>query len=405
MKLTDVKIRNAKPGLKPIKLTDGKGLYLEVKPSGSKLWRYRYRIDGKENVFAIGVYPEDSLADARTALTAARKLVKQGVHPAHHRKTEKRVRETANRNTFQHVAQDWIDSKKKNWTPRYLNQVERFMDLDIYPHIGNLPIKSVTAADILDIIKRAETRGAENVAILERQWCSAVFRFGVATLRADSDPAAALRGAITRPPVKHHEPLTRHEIPGFLAALEVHGGYQATRIALKLLMLTFVRPGELRGARWSEFDLEAAEWRIPAERMKMRKPHIVPLSTQAVALLYELQDITGRQQWLFPNYRRPKDHMNITTLNRSIERMGYKGMFSAHGFRATASTILNESGYRPDVIERQLAHAEKNAVRASYNQAQYLPERRDMMQQWADYIDALKTDAGKVVPLKAKQAG
>lgn len=400
MPLTDTRIRTAKRARKPYKLTDSGGLHLEVRPSGAKLWRYRYRIGGKENLFALGVYPAISLADARGERDKARKLVKQGIHPAHNRQALLVAKVAEGANTFEAVAREWIEKNKGKWTPYYLRQVERSMQVDVYRYIGGLPIRSVTAAHLLEIVRRIEKR-APTIALLVRQWCSAVFRYAVATLRADGDPTTALKGAISRPKVQHRKPLAAKEIPAFLEALSESGGYRTTVIALRLLLLTFVRPVELRAAEWPEFDLDRSEWRIPAERMKMREPHIVPLSHQAVLLLKELHTLTGNQRWLFPNLRRPKACMSATTLNRALERMGYGGKFSAHGFRATASTQLNEMGYRPDVIERQLAHKERNAVRASYNQAEYLAERRDMMKAWAQYVES---HAGhKVIPLHATQ--
>ena len=399
MPLTDARIRATKPAAKPVKLTDGGGLYLEVRPSGKKLWRYRYRIVDKENLFAIGEYPEISLAEARAEHDKARALVKQGLHPSHSRKAERLSTHLANANTFEAVATEWITKKAGRWTPYYRRQVENFLGADVFPYVGKLPIRNVTAAHLLEIIRRIEGRGASTVALLVRQWSSAIFRYAVATLRAESDPAAALRGAIHRPKVKHHKPLTKGQIKDFTAALENYGGYRTTVIALRLILLTFVRTGELRKAFWAEFDLDNAEWRIPAERMKMREPHIVPLSRQAVILLRELQTYTGGRAMLFPNYRRPKDCMTPTTLNRALERMGFNGKdsigFSAHGFRATASTLLNEMGYRSDVIERQLAHAERDKVRASYNHAEYMDERKAMMQEWADLIDRLSSGEKK----------
>lgn len=409
MPLTDAKIRNTKPSEKPLKLTDSGGLYLEVRPTGAKLWRYRYRIVGKENVFAIGEYFNDkrdghvSLDDARSARDKARVLVKQGIHPAHNRQAERLATHTENANTFEAVAREWISKKKSGWTPYYLRQVERFLGADVFPYVGNLPIRNVTAAHLLEIVRRIEGRGAETVALLVRQWASAIFRYAVATLRADSDPAAALKGAIHRPRTEHHKPLSREQIADFVKALEGYAGYRTTVIALRLMLLTFVRPVELRAAHWEEIDLNRAQWRIPAERMKMREAHIVPLSRQAVELLRELHTYTGGRSFLFPNYRNPKDCMTATTMNRALERMGFNGKgsvgFSAHGFRATASTILNELGFRPDVIERQLAHAERNKVRASYNQAEYLEERRVMMAQWADMIEEMGKEKSKVTPI------
>lgn len=414
MPLTDAKIRNTKPGEKPIRLSDGGWLYLEIRPSGTKLWRFRYRIAGKENIFAIGEYFSDkreghvSLDDARRERDRARALVSQGIHPAHHRQAERLAIHAGNANTFEAVAREWIAKKKPTWTAYYLRQVERFMEADVFPKIGKYPIRNVTAAQLLDIVKAIEGRGAETVALMVRQWTSAVFRYAVATLRADADPAAALKGAIHRPKVEHKKPLTRDQIKGFSKALEGYAGYRTTVIALRLMLLTFVRTVELRGALWEEIDLARAEWRIPAERMKMRQPHMVPLSRQVVELLLELHAHTGGREMLFPNHRNPKACMTATTLNRALERMGFNGKdsigFSAHGFRATASTILNEIGFRPDVIERQLAHAERNKVRASYNQAEYLEERRAMMQQWADLIDEMEKGDNKVTPIQTTRA-
>jgi integrase len=402
MPLTDAKVRTVKADSKPIKLADGGGLYLDVRPSGTKLWRYRYRIAGKENVFAIGKYPETSLADARAEHGKARVLVKQGVHPSHNRQVERLSSQTSNANTFEAVAREWVSKKSGSWTPYYQRQVTNFLAADVFPHIGKLPIRSVTAAHLLEVVRRVEARGAVSVALLVRQWSSAIFRYAIATLRADGDPSTALRGAIQRPKVEHHKPLSREQIKEFMAAVDEYGGYRTTVIALRLMLLTFVRTVELRKAEWAEIDLERAEWRLPAERMKMREPHIVPLSGQAVAMLKELHSYTGGRSMLFPNYRRPKGCMTSTTLNRALERMGFNGKesigFSAHGFRATASTILNEMGYRSDVIERQLAHAERDKVRASYNHAEYMKERRGMMQDWADYLDGLSTGAD-VVPI------
>lgn len=404
MPLTDTAIRNSKPIKKPYKVGDSGGLYLLVKSNGAKLWRWKYRIAGKENHFAIGQYPAVSLADARKARDDARKLAKQGIHPSHNRTALRVAQVSANGNTFEAIALEWIEQHKSKWSAYYLRQVERALKADAYPYIGTLPMRSITAAHLLEIIKRAEKRGAATVAILLRQWCSSIFRYAVSTLRADTDPAAALKGAIHRPKVQHSKPLASGQIPDFFKALDKYGGYRTTHIAMRLLMLTFVRTVELRGAEWSEIDLDGAQWRIPAERMKMGEPHIVPLSAQAVELLRELHTITGGQRFLFPNYRRPKTCMTATTLNRALERMGYAGKFSGHGFRATASTMLNEMNYRSDLIERQLAHAERNKVRASYNQAEYLPERTQMMQAWANLIDEMAKEKNKVTPIKRAAA-
>lgn len=431
MALTDVTIRNAKPREKPAgkdtsgkpafvfvdspyKLTDAGGLYLQVQPSGAKLWRYRYRIAGKENVFAIGEYFNDkreghiSLETARAERDKARVLVRQGIHPSQQRQLARLANHASNANTFEAVAREWIAKKKSGWTPYYLRQVERFLASDVFPAIGKLPIRSVAAAHLLAILKKAEARGAETVALLIRQWVSAIFRYAVATLRADTDPASALKGAIHRPKVRHAKPLSRDELAKLLKAIDSYGGGRTTVIALRLMTLTFLRTSELRNARWSEFDFELAEWRIPDERMKMREMHIVPLSRQALELLRELHTLTGRGEFLFPNYRTPKTSMSPTTINRALERMGFAGKdgigFAAHGFRATASTMLNELQYRDDVIERQLAHGERNKVRASYNQAEYFPERKAMMQAWADMMDEIAKENSNVKPIGNKAA-
>lgn len=396
MSLTDVKIRQAKAIDKPLKLADANGLYLEVKPGGAKLWRYRYRIAGKENLYAIGDYPTITLSEARKARDEARELTKKGLHPAHARQNERLLKIAANNDTFKAIAEEWIEKKRSGWAPSYLKEIEHGMKADIYPRIGRLPIRAVTPADVLAILDRASRRGAETVAINLRQWCSAVFRYAVATLRADSDPAAPLRGAIIRPPVNHSKPLSREDIADFLKRLDGYGGNRTTAIALRLLLLTFVRTVEMRKAEWTELNLDQSEWRIPAAKMKMRRLHIVPLARSTVDLLRELQQITGAGRWLFPNTRRPRDVMSATTVNRALEYMGYaSGAVTGHDFRATASTRLHEMGFRSEFIELQLAHVERNRVKAAYNHADYLPERRQMVQAWADWLDGLAADEPK----------
>ena len=394
MALSDVKIRSTKAGEKPIKLADSGGLYLEIRPSGTKLWRYRYRIAGKENVFAIGEYPSVTLSEARATRLKARELVRRGIHPAHARRSTVEAQICENANTFQAVTQLWMKLHKDEWSPYYYKQVDRFMEADVFPSIGRLPIRAVTASHVSKIMETVADRGAKTVALLIRQWISAIFGFAVGKELADADPAAAVRKTIKRPKIKHCRPLTPAEIVGLVKLLHTYGGYRTTVIALRLMLLTFVRTLELRGAKWNEFDLKARRWRIPAERMKMREQHLVPLSTQAVELLRELFTYTGGRDFLFPNYRNPRTCMTATTLNRALERMGYTGKgtigFSAHGFRATASTLLNEMGFRPDAIERQLAHAERSKVRSAYNHAEYLEERTKMMQAWADYLEQLE---------------
>lgn len=395
MALTDVKIRQTKPGEKPIKLTDSNGLYLEVKPTGSKLWRYRYRLPDetgklKENVFAIGEYPTLSLSDARAERDAARELVKSGRHPAHVRHAAKASQIQQNANTFEAIGREWLEKKQPQWKPYTFKQASSALENNAFPAFGSRPIRDVSAQDILTMLQKMEERGAIVLAMQVRQWCSAIFRYAASTLRADADPAAALKGALHRPEVNHSRPLSTADIADLKAKLLAYKGNRTTVIAIWLLMYLFTRTAELRLATWSEFNLEAAEWRIPAGRMKMKRMHVVPLPAQALALLKELHRITGAGELLFPNVRRPEASISVTTINRALEHMGYgSGEVTGHDFRATASTILHERGYRPDVIERQLAHAERNKVKAAYNHAEYMPERREMMQAWADYIDSI----------------
>jgi len=403
MPLTDTRVRNSGPKEKPYKLTDGGGLYLEVKPTGSKLWRLRYRLVGKENLFAIGPYPEVGLAEARAERDRAKKLIKDGVHPSHQRKLDNVRKRHAHANTFEAVAQEWLERNKDKWTHKTYQQRERALSDDVYPHIGALPIRQVTPAVVLDIIQRVEKR-APTMAVIVNQAIGAISRYAVATLRADSDPTQPLRGALKPYQTEHHKPLARAEIPAFLEALERYPGYYSNKSALRLMFLTLLRSTEILGSKWSEIDLEAAKWVIPAERMKMRTAHTVPLSRQAVDEIRRLHVVTGHGEYLFPNRSNFKRPVSKGVLWKMVASMGYEGKFSPHGIRATGSTILNEMGYRPDVIEHQLAHKERNKVRASYNRAEYLDERRIMMQAWADYLDSL-AEGANVVPLHRVKEG
>jgi integrase len=391
MPLTDVKIRQAKATDKVLKLTDGNGLYLEVKPNGSKLWRYRYKIDGKENLFAIGDYPTVTLQDARKAREEARELVKQGQHPSHVRKAATARQIGENANTFKVVAEEWIAKKKGGWSPYYLKQVLRGMEVDVYPFIGRRPLRSITANDILQVLNRVVDRGAETVAINIRQWCSSVFRYAVATLRADFDPVSALRDAIIRPPVENAQAMSREQLKVFLPKLREYGGLRTTLLAIRFMAYTFVRTVEMRRGAWVEVNFDDALWVIPGDKMKKKRVHMVPLSRQALAVLRELHKITGAGENMFPNSRRPDDVMSATTINRAMEYLGIP--FSGHDFRATASTHLHEMGWDSRLVEMQLAHSERNKTKAAYNHAQYLTERREMMQAWADYLDAIEAEA------------
>jgi len=387
-KLNNTHIRNAKALNKPYKLTDDEGLYLLVTPQGSKHWRLRYRLAGKENVFAIGSYPVIGLKEAREEKTAAKKLIAKGINPAANRKLEKIRKTHEHANSFEAVAREWLTNQADSWTPRTLQQRKSILERDVYPEIGKLPIKQVLPNHVLTILKKVESR-APAIAVIANQLIGSISRYAIVTLRADTDPTNPVRGSLKQIQTQHKKPLTPEEIPGFMAALENYSGYFSNKIALKMLMLTLVRTVELLHARWDEFDLDSATWIIPAERMKQRQQHTVPLSSQAIDLLKQLQPLTGRSEYLFPNRSNLSRPVSMGVLWKMVASMGFKGRFSPHGIRATGSTILNEQGFRADVIERQLAHTERNKVRASYNQAEYLKERRAMMQQWADYLDSL----------------
>ncbi len=398
MALTDPAIRNAKPGNKPRRLFDSGGLYVEVSPSGGKWWRLKYRSNGKEKRLSLGVYPRVGLKEARQRRDSARKLLADGIDPGVARKTSKTASAEAGSNSFEAVAREWFAKFSPNWTPDHADRIIRRFERDMFPWIGGRPIGEVTAPELLAALRRIEGRGAVETAHRVMQNCSQVFRYAVATGRAERDPSGDLRGALPPVKAKHFASLTDPKVIGEL--LRAVNGYQGsfiTQCALKLAPLVFVRPGELRKAEWSEFDLDAAEWRIPAARMKMKAQHIVPLSAQAVAILRELRPLTGRGRYVFPGVRTKDRPMSENTINAALRRLGYTtDQMTGHGFRSMASTLLNEQGWHRDAIERQLAHAERNAVRAAYNYAEHLPERRKMMQAWADYLDGLKTGADVV---------
>jgi integrase len=402
MPLKDTQIRNAKPREKPYKLSDGAGLYIEVKPTGSKLWRYRYRISGKENMYAIGAYPEVSLDAARTARKGARNLVKDGIHPSHDRKLHKIKKRHENANTFEAIGREWLENNKPNWTFKSYQQRERLLERDVFPQIGSLPIRQVVPAHLLDIVQRVEKR-APTMAIIVNQALGAICRLAIVTLRAETDPSHAIRGSLKTWKVQHRKPLSVKELPEFMKAMNVYTGYFTTRVALKLMLLTLVRTSEALGARWEEFDIENAIWSIPAERMKMGEILRVPLQTQAIKLLEGLHAVTGSSMFLFPNRSNYHKSVSKGVLWKAVSSMGYTGKFSPHGIRATGSTTLNEMGYRPDIIEHQLAHREKNKTRASYNRADYLEERREMMQWWANYLDELKNGTNVIAGKFKKQ--
>lgn len=401
-KLTAVAIRNATPKERPYKLADGQGAYLEVMPNGSRYWRMKYRFGGKEKRLALGVYPEVSLASARAARDAARALLRSGKDPGAERKAEKVRRRVSGANTFSALAEEWLETQRATLAPSTFRKAKWMLEEQVNPWLGATPIDEVEPSGLLAVLRRIEARGARDTAHRVKERCGQVFRYAIATGRAKRDPAADLRGALAPPIRKSRAAITDPERVGdLLNALDAYQGHFSTRCALRLAPLVFARPGNLRNAEWSEFDLDHAEWRIPGAKMKMGETHVVPLSEQALAILRELHPLTGRGKYLFPSVRGSRGCMSENTINAALRRLGYdKETMTGHGFRAMASTRLNELGWAPDVIERQLAHAERNKVRAAYNRAQYMAERRKMMQAWADYLDALKAGDRKVVAFK-----
>jgi len=387
MSLSDAKARNAKPKAKPYKIADGEGLFLLVTPSGSKYWRLKYFFAGKEKLLALGVYPDVTLADARDRKANARKVLAAGNDPAEVKKEAKREAVLRSANAFESVAREWFEKRKHQWAASSADLALARLETHILPKLGDRPVAEINAPEVFAMLRIIEGRGTLETARRVMQMCGQIFSYAIATGRAERNPVPDLRGAIKTPVIRHHAFLKASELPLYLKKLESYDGDPQTKLALRFLLLTFVRTNELRGARWTEIDWDNNEWRIPAERMKMKELHIVPLSRQAIAVLRELEKLTGIRQYLFPNQHNPSTFMSENTMLYALYRMGYHSRTTGHGFRSTASTILNEYGFRADVIERQLAHTERNTVRAAYNHAQYLPERRKMMQWWADYLD------------------
>ena len=406
MPLSDTAIRSAKPKEKTFKLFDGGGLYLEVNPAGGKWWRWKYRFVGKEKRLSFGVYPDVSLKAAREKRDAARQQLAAGTDPGEARKAEKIAQ--AGAESFEAIAREWHAKFSQGWVASHGDRILRRLENDLFPWLGKRPIAEIKAPELLAALRRIESRGAQETAHRAMQNCGQVFRYAVATGRAERDPTGDLRGAPPPPKEKHHASIIEPKrIGALLRAIDSYEGFFATKCALRLAPLVFVRPGELRKAQWPEIDFDKAEWRIPAERMKMRDQHIVSLSRQAVEILRELEPLTNRgilakpdaPRYVFPSARSHERPMSENAILAALRRMGYtKEEMTGHGFRSMASTLLHEQGWDHQVIERQLAHAERNAVSAAYNFAEHLPERRKMMQAWADYLDGLKAGA-EVIPL------
>lgn len=398
-KLSAIQVKQAKTKAKTYKLSDGKGLNLEVKPNGSKYWRLAYRYQQKQKTLAIGVYPDTTLAIARKEALEARQLLRADIDPAVDKRQRKR--EKLN-NTVERVAKEWHKKQSGEWSTAHAKKIWHSVKTDILPILGDRPILDVKTRDVLFVIKKVEERGALDMAARVKQRISAIFRYAIQTGLAEYNPVDALTGVLKTKRVVHRKAIDFNELPKFLKAIDSYNGYVLTRLALKFIVYTFVRPGELRSAEWRDIDLTNAIWRIPAEKMKMNEEHIVPLSEQAIKLLVAAEKITGNHSIVFSSVYDFKKPMSENTMTFAIrKRLGFDA--TAHGFRATASTILNETGYRVDVIERQLAHGEQNKIRAAYNRSQYIAERTEMMQWYGDYLDNLKTGA-KIVPINKTRA-
>jgi integrase len=405
MPLTDVQIRNIKPGARPVKISDGGGLHLLVTTSGSKLWRLAYRFAGKQKTLAIGAYPAVSLEKARQARLTAKQQLADGIDPSAAKRAEKRQMLLAGQNTFQAIAEEWLEKLRREGRATSTLSKTEWLLAFAFPSLGPRPIATISSAEVLDVLRRVEARGRLETARRLRSTVGSVFRYAIATARAENDPTVALRGALVIPQVKHRPALTDPKAFGaLLRAVVDFDGQPTTRMALELMALLFPRPGELRNSQWSEFDFDGCVWTIPAERTKMRRVHRIPLAFQAVDILRDLYDLTGQGLFVFPSIRSVRRAMSENTMNAALRRMGYaKDEVTAHGFRATASTLLNESGlWAADVIESQLAHVESNDVRRAYARGEHWEERVRMMTWWANHLDDLKM-ACRVVPMSVKQ--
>jgi integrase len=404
MPLTETAIKKTKPGIKPVKLSDGKGMYLLVNPAGSKLWRWKYRVLGKEKSMSLGAYPDVSLAQARDGVDMARRLLAAGHDPMAIRKADKVACRTSAENSFESVARKWWESWKPARSEQHAGQVMRRFEANVFPHIGSRPVSEIQAPELVTMLKAIEARGVSDLAKRALQTSSQVFRYAIAHGLAKRNPATDIKpgDVLASRQKKNLARIDGKELPDLLRHIEGYQGAAITRLAMKLMALTFVRTTELIAARWTEFDLDAGRWDIPSERMKMKTQHIVPLSSQAVNLLKTLHLITGRGAMLFPGERDHAKSMSNNTILKALERMGYKGRMTGHGFRGVASTLLHEMDFDHAHIELQLAHQERNEVSAAYNHATYIKQRTKMMQHWADYLDTCTT--GKVLSFQRKQA-
>ncbi|EBG0414892.1 DUF4102 domain-containing protein [Salmonella enterica subsp. enterica serovar Typhimurium] len=394
MKLTARQISTAKPTEKPYKLADGGGLYLLVNPNGSRYWRMKYRYAGKEKLLSIGVYPDVTLAEARDKRTQAKRILAAGDDPSEVKQAEREAKNLAVNNSFELLALEWHEHKKPNWSSGYADDILEYLRKDIFPYIGKKAITDIKPMTMLSVLKKMEDRGVLDKLKKTRQACRQIFTYAIITGRAEFNPVTDLAGALKTPKQQHFPHLMPTQIGPFIHAVNTYSGSKVTRIATLLLMYTSVRTIELRASEWTEFDLNNDLWQIPKERMKMRRPHLVPLSRQVKSHLLELKKITGWGKYVFPGRNDAHKPMSEASINQVIKRIGFAGKVTGHGFRHTMSTILHEKGFNSAWIEAQLAHADRNTIRGTYNHAQYLDGRREMLQWYADYLDEL---VGKVV--------
>jgi len=403
MPLSDTAIKNAKPrDGKSYKLSDEKGLYLLVTVNGGKWWRFDYRFDGNRKTLSMGTYPDTTLKQAREKRDAARKQIADGIDPGLTRKIEKAG---SIENTLAAVSLEFIEAKRNKWSASHAAHVQQCFERDVFPWIGNRPLKDLSAVEVLITLRRIVDRGSLETAARTKQFIGQAIRYGIATGRAERDVTADLRGALPSPNKGHFPAITEAKpLAQLLRDIDAYTGNFVVRTALQLQPLIFARPANLAAAEWSEFDLDAAEWRIAADKMKMKEAHIVPLSKQAIALLRDIYPLTGSSRYVFASNQGKagnEPHISRESIGAAIRRMGYQGQHTAHGFRTTASTMLHEQGFHSDMIERQLSHGERNRVKAAYNRAQHLPERVKMLQAWADYLDGLKNGAQVIAFKKA----
>ncbi|EML7265207.1 integrase [Raoultella ornithinolytica] len=390
MKLTARQVDTSRPKDKPYKLSDGGGLYLLVNPNGSRYWRLKYRIAGKEKLLALGVYPDITLAEARQKRADAKKVLAAGGDPGQEKQEEKQAKEQAVANSFERLAMEWHTHKSTSWSEGYAEHLLMYLKKDIFPFIGQKAITDISQVEMLNVLRKMEQRGVLDKLKKTRQACRQIFTYAIITGRAEHNPVSDLAGALKSPKQQHYPHLLVDQIPDFLRALSEYSGSTITRNATRLLMLTGLRTIELRASEWVDIDFDKGVWNVPAERMKMRRPHLVPLSTQVRELLEEIHQLTGRGKYVFPGRNDAGKPMSEASINQVIKRIGYDGKATGHGFRHTMSTILHEQGYNTAWIETQLAHVDKNSIRGTYNHAQYLDGRREMLQWYADYLQALE---------------